>query len=110
MSDKMNIQNNEEHKIWLIAIKSKIAIIQVRIAVAVNYMLLSFYWELGKDISVKMNEGKWGFTIIDKLAADVQKELSGLKVLLSKTNVASETYFYLETLNHPEQAYKSNFK
>lgn len=100
MTIKPNIQSNDEYRDWLLAIKAKIAITQVRIAKAANSVLLDFYWELGKDISIKTNEAKWGSKVIDQLAIDLKKELPSLKGF-SRTNLYYIKQFY-EIFSKPE--------
>jgi hypothetical protein len=46
----MNIDTTEKYKIFIIDIKSKITLSQIKIASTVNSALLTFYWELGEMI------------------------------------------------------------
>ena len=80
------MKTNTDYKNWLVAIKTKIATTQFRMATSVNTVLISFYWELGKDISFNIKEVKWGSKIIDQLALDLKKELPNLNGF-SRTNL-----------------------
>lgn len=100
MPNKPNIQAHKEYKDWVLAIKAKIAATQVRIASAANSVLLSFYWELGKDISSKATEAKWVSKVIAQLALDLKKELPELKGF-SRTNLYYIKQFY-EVFSLPE--------
>jgi predicted nuclease of restriction endonuclease-like (RecB) superfamily len=77
---------NDEYRIWLQSIKSKIRSTQIKAAITVNQELIQFYWELGKMIVEKQAESSWGDKIIEQLAKDLKKEFPDLKGL-SKSNL-----------------------
>lgn len=54
---------------------------------------MQFYWELGQDISEKLESGKWGTKLIQQLAADLKKELPKVKGF-SRTNLYYIKQFY----------------
>lgn len=64
--------SNNNYKLWLTDIKSKIRSSQIKAALAVNAALIHFYWELGKMISEK--ENIWGNKLIETLSADLKTE------------------------------------
>ncbi|MGB1315213.1 MAG: PDDEXK nuclease domain-containing protein [Chitinophagales bacterium] len=97
---EIDIQTTSDYKDWLLAIKAKIATTQVRIATAANSVLLNFYWEFGKDISIKTNEAKWGSKVIDQLATDLKIEIPQLKGF-SRTNLYYIKQFY-EVFSQPD--------
>ncbi|MEO8821136.1 MAG: DUF1016 N-terminal domain-containing protein [Ginsengibacter sp.] len=39
----------------------------------VNKALIKLYWELGKNIVEKQQKYKWGKSVVEKLAEDLQK-------------------------------------
>lgn len=45
----------------------------------VNREQLLLYFIIGKRLSEKVSSEKWGTKVIEQLAVDLQKELSGLK-------------------------------
>ena len=152
MKNNSSLKSNNDYQNWLVEVKTKIARTQLRIATAANTVLLSFYWELGRDISNKIKDANWGAKVIEQLANDLNKELpeikgfsrtnlyyikqfyevfsdaefqqlfvpqaegqkeaaiipqfggqipwGHIKVLLSKTKTAQETYFYVQALQH----------
>ncbi len=55
-------------------LKERIRAAQVRAAVAVNRELVLLYWCIGRDILVRQKERGWGSKVIDRLAADLQRE------------------------------------
>jgi predicted nuclease of restriction endonuclease-like (RecB) superfamily len=63
---------NDAYKAWLIELKSKIKSSQIKAALAVNTVLIEFYWDLGESISEK--EFVWGNKLIETLSHDLKKE------------------------------------
>jgi len=61
------------------ALKSAILQSRYRAAALVNKELLTLYFAVGKFISRKIEEEKWGEKIIESLSADLQLELPGLR-------------------------------
>jgi len=61
------------------ALKSAILQSRYRAAALVNKELLTLYFAVGKFISRKIEEEKWGAKIIESLSADLQLELPGLR-------------------------------
>lgn len=73
--------SNSDYKNWLIDLKSKIRVSQLKATLAVNVALISFYWDLGKMIFEK--EKVWGSKLIDNLSKDLKEEfpeMTGLSV------------------------------
>ncbi len=73
--------SNNDYKNWLIDLKSKIRVSQLKATLAVNVALIGFYWDLGKIISEK--EKVWGSKLIDNLSKDLKEEfpeMSGFSV------------------------------
>jgi len=54
----ISIVADTQYKMWLIELKKKIRIAQIKAAMRVNHELLNTYWELGKEITVKQKEAK----------------------------------------------------
>lgn len=64
---------------WITEVKTKLRLVQAKAALAVNSLLIEFYWELGKSIAEK--ENIWGSKLIEQIAKDLKAEfpeLSGL--------------------------------
>lgn len=97
--NKIDFNTQKEYKHWLAEIKAKISTTQFRIASTANSVLLSFYWELGKDISHQIKDSNWGTKIIEQLASDLKKEFPDLKGF-SRTNLYFIKQFY-ETFSEP---------
>lgn len=68
---------------------------------AVNYELISMYWEIGKYISEKVKSNAWGRAVVSEFAGFVQKKYLGIKGF-SAQNVWRMKQFY--------EIYKDNEK
>jgi predicted nuclease of restriction endonuclease-like (RecB) superfamily len=59
-------------------VKSRIRTAQIKAALSVNRELIQLYWDLGKTI-VEAQKGKgYGKQVVERLAADLQKEFPGV--------------------------------
>ena len=61
----------------------------------VNITLIRLYWDIGKSIVEKQQIHKWGKSVVEKLAADLQIEFPGMNGL-SNRNMWRMRMFYLE--------------
>ena len=75
----MNAKNilNKDYKKWISEVKSKIRATQIKAAVAVNHVLIQFYWELGKMLSEKQTE--WGSKFLETVSKDLKKEFPDMQ-------------------------------
>ncbi len=76
-------------------IKSAILSSRYKAAALANRELLVLYFNVGKLITEKTKQGKWGDKILEQLSFDLQKELPGLKGF-SATNMKRMKAFYQE--------------
>jgi predicted nuclease of restriction endonuclease-like (RecB) superfamily len=60
-------------------LKERIQQAQVRAALAVNRELVLLYWQIGHDISAKMQAEGWGAKVVDRLAADLRRAFPEMK-------------------------------
>jgi predicted nuclease of restriction endonuclease-like (RecB) superfamily len=65
---------NQEYTNWISELKSSIKNRQIKAAIAVNSNLILMYWDLGKQISKKQQDSKWGTGFIDQLSNDLKSE------------------------------------
>ncbi|UKT63321.1 PDDEXK nuclease domain-containing protein [Pedobacter mucosus] len=77
----------------IIALKSAILQSRYRAATLVNKELLMLYFAVGKFISIKVKEEKWGAKVLDNLSTDLQIELPGLRGF-SATNMKRMRFFF----------------
>ncbi len=84
MSDA--IVNEVQYAAWVNEIKNKIQSTQIKAAISVNQELLNLYWEIGRDVSSKINEAKWGTAVVEKLAKDLKNDFPNQKGF-SRSNI-----------------------
>lgn len=85
---KQQNTENSEYLNWINDVKSKIQSAQLKAALSVNMELLLLYWDLGKSISVKINESNWGTSVVEKLSIDLKNEFPNQKGF-SRSNLFS---------------------
>ena len=59
----------------------------------VNTELLQLYWEMGSEIERKQQEQGWGKSVVENLAADLQKEFPGVRGFSSSNLWRMRTFF-----------------
>ncbi len=79
------------YKQWLTELKGKIRSAQIKAAIAVNSVLIQFYWELGKMITEKQTE--WGSKFLETLSKDLREEFPEMQGF-SVTNLKYCRLFY----------------
>ena len=80
------------YKNWIVELKSKIRSSQVKASLAINAVLIEFYWDLGKMIAEKQTA--WGTKFIEQVSHDLQVEFPDMKGL-STRNLKYCRSFYL---------------
>jgi predicted nuclease of restriction endonuclease-like (RecB) superfamily len=73
---------DSEYKNWISEIKSKIRAAQIKAALAVNAVVIEFYWDLGQMIVEKQTA--WGTKFIEQLSKDLQAEFPDMKGLSTR--------------------------
>lgn len=76
---KFELSKNKEYNFWIKDIKERVYRLQIRAAQSVNKELLSFYWELGKEISENQKDKNWGDAVVEQLGKDLQSEFPSIK-------------------------------
>lgn len=74
-------------------LKAAILASRYRVAVLANKEMLGLYFGIGKLISEKANQEKWGAKVLDVLSNDLQNELPGLRGF-SASNIKKMRVFY----------------
>lgn len=74
-------------------LKTAIFTSRYKAAALANKELLILYFQVGKLITEKTKQGKWGDKILTKIYNDLQVELPGLKGF-SATNIKRMKLFY----------------
>ncbi|MCE5316603.1 MAG: DUF1016 N-terminal domain-containing protein, partial [Parachlamydia sp.] len=83
-----------EYLSTLADLKRQIQENQIETLVCVNQKLIHLYWNIGKTISDKQKKGRWGTSVIEQLAKDLQNAFPRMEGF-SRTNVFRMRAFYL---------------
>lgn len=75
-------------------IKGRIQTARVKAALAVNQELIRLYWDIGAIIVGQQRKEGWGKAIVERLAADIQREFPGVSGF-SPQNIWFMRAFYL---------------
>jgi hypothetical protein len=74
-----DITKNSDYLEWLKELKHKIRQSRLKATLAVNTVMLEFYWWLGADIVERKKAAKWGSGFLKQLSADLMTELPEMK-------------------------------
>lgn len=74
-----NLNELGDYKGWINTLKSKIQSAQTKVALSINSQLIELYWELGKELSFKLQNANWGSKVIDQIAIDLKLEFPNIK-------------------------------
>jgi predicted nuclease of restriction endonuclease-like (RecB) superfamily len=91
MSKLISVDN--EYKEWLQDVSHRFKRSQIKAAIKVNDEMLRFYWSLGKDISEKGMEAKYGSGFYNMLSKDLKKLMPEVHSF-SVSNLKYMRYFY----------------
>lgn len=86
------VQNTYET--FLAELKERIQSARLRAAVAVNCEMIELYWQIGRDIVERQKAHRWGKSVVEQLARDLQTEFPGISGF-SPRNVWRMRSFYL---------------
>lgn len=76
----------------LATVKADVLSSQHRVTRTVNTELISLYWRIGREILQRQDRQGWGSAVIDRLSADLRRELPGSKGW-SRSNLISMRAF-----------------
>ena len=79
---------------WLAELKQKIISARLRAAQGLSQTLMELYWDIGKEIVKKQSKAYWGDGLVERLAADLKKDFSGMKGF-SRRNLYAIRQWYL---------------
>ena len=89
-----NVINSKEFKNWVLSISVKYKQSQIKAAIKVNSEMLSFYFELGKEISNTSFKATYGSKFYDNLSKELISNLPNVRGL-SPRNLRYFENFYL---------------
>ena len=71
--------NKENYAHFILNVKDQILRSRYLAAHLVNRELLMLYSKIGKQLSDKIAQEKWGTKVVEQISTDLQKELPGLR-------------------------------
>lgn len=83
-----------DYNALLVDIKNRIRTAQIRASLSVNRELIQLYWDIGHLIVERQRAQGWGKSVVERLAADIQKGFPGMKGF-SPQNIWYMRSFYL---------------
>jgi predicted nuclease of restriction endonuclease-like (RecB) superfamily len=95
-----------EYRTWIKALKSKIQLTRIKVALSVNAQLIELYWDLGKDIAEKLESSNWGSKVIEQISTDLKHEFPELKGFSRRNLYAVKQWyqFYAQQYSFVPQA------
>ncbi|WP_298614622.1 DUF1016 N-terminal domain-containing protein [uncultured Odoribacter sp.] len=73
------IKTDNSYKAWIMELKQRIRLSQIKAAVKVNIEMLYLYWSIGEDIVNRNAEAVWGKSVINQLSQDLKDEFPYMK-------------------------------
>lgn len=84
----------QAYETFLAELKERIQTARLRAAVTVNRELITLYWQIGRDLVERQKAHRWGKSVVEQLARDLQSEFPGMSGF-SPRNVWRMRAFYL---------------
>ncbi len=66
------IKYEDEYIEWVEELKGLIRKSQIKASISVNIEMLKLYWNIGKSISTKTKQEKWGASVVEQLSKDLK--------------------------------------
>ena len=85
---------NIEYSSWIKSLKTKIREAQNKVAFSINSQLLEFYWELGRELSLRKKNTNWGSNYIETTAQELRSSFPQIKGF-SRRNLYAMRQWYL---------------
>ncbi len=89
---------------FLDGLKARIRASQVKASLSVNRHLIELYWSIGRDIVLRQQAEGWGKAVVDRLAADLQREFPAVSGLSSSNLWRMRAFYLAYFLEQPELA------
>jgi predicted nuclease of restriction endonuclease-like (RecB) superfamily len=99
----MNKPTSEDYGNLLVEVKQRIRSAQYEALKAVNKELIALYWDIGKMIVTRQQGAKWGKSVVEQLAKDLQNEFPGISGF-SSANLWRMRLFYETFANNEKLA------
>lgn len=87
------LEDNKEYKNWLSDFSRKYKNSQIKASCSVNYVMISFFWEIGRDLTKIHQNYAWGSHFFEQISKDLKKMLPDVKSF-SPRNLQYMCQFY----------------
>ena len=67
------LEDNKEYINWLSDFSRKYKNSQIKASCSVNYVMISFFWEIGRDLTKIHQNYAWGSHFLNKLAKTLKQ-------------------------------------
>lgn len=91
MSELMRI--DEEYRAWIQELGDRYRMSQIKASIRVNNEMLMYYWSVGKDITERHADSKWGDKFFQNMSIDMSDIIPNIKGF-SPTNLRYMMRFY----------------
>lgn len=91
MSELMRL--DEEYRSWIQELGDRYRTSQIKASIRVNNEMLMFYWSVGKDITERSADSKWGNKFFQNMSMDMSDMIPNAKGF-SPTNLRYMMRFY----------------
>lgn len=100
MSDKLIFDSDYTN--WIAELSNRYRTAQIRASIEVNRELLSFYWELGKEIVKRQTENKYGSGFFKILSRDLKEAIPEAKCFSTKNLYYIRKFYLMYSENFPQ--------
>ena len=89
----MNENNPTAYQPFLKEILSKIQLARYEMLKTVSKQTVTLYWEIGKSVSEKVDQEKWGKSVVEQLSKDLQTEHPGIRGFSARNIWRMKTFY-----------------
>ena len=89
----MNENNPTAYQPFLKEILSKIQLARYEMLKTVSKQTVTLYWEIGKSVSEKVEQEKWGKSVVEQLSKDLQTEHPGIRGFSARNIWRMKTFY-----------------
>ncbi|MCC8150844.1 MAG: PDDEXK nuclease domain-containing protein [Lachnospiraceae bacterium] len=87
------LRNDEEYRCWIQELGNRYKVSQIKASIRVNNEMLMYYWSVGRDITERHANSKWGNQFFKNLSMDMADMIPNAKGF-SPTNLRYMMRFY----------------
>lgn len=103
---------DKDYTDWIALLSNRYRSAQIKAAVNINHEMLSFYWQLGKDIVERQSENKYGTSFFKSLSHDLKEAIPEAKCFSEKNLYYIRRFYLMYSEIFPQvgaESYRTNF-